>query len=219
MPKRQFKAESKKLLDLMVNSIYTNKDIFLRELISNANDALDKLYYESLTNKKLKVDKKKLKITLDIDKEKRLLTIEDNGIGMSKDELAENLGTIAKSGSLAFKQALEKKDKVNIIGQFGVGFYSSFMVADKVVVESKKMNEEANKWVSEGADGYEITNSNKDTIGTKITLHIKEKTKDDDFDKYLEEFSIMGLVKKYSDYRAKNVYQNLKKRKRKNQIQ
>ena len=200
MSKRQFKAESKKLLDLMVNSIYTNKDIFLRELISNANDALDKLYYESLTNKKLKVDKKKLKITLDIDKEKRLLTIEDNGIGMSKDELAENLGTIAKSGSLAFKQALEKKDKVNIIGQFGVGFYSSFMVADKVVVESKKMDEEANKWVSEGADGYEITKSNKDTIGTKIILHIKEKTKDDDFDKYLEEFSIMGLVKKYSDY-------------------
>lgn len=200
MSKRQFKAESKKLLDLMVNSIYTNKDIFLRELISNANDALDKLYYESLTNKKLKVDKKKLKITLDIDKEKRLLTIEDNGIGMSKDELAENLGTIAKSGSLAFKQALEKKDKVNIIGQFGVGFYSSFMVADKVVVESKKIDEEANKWVSEGADGYEITKSNKDTIGTKITLHIKEKTKDDDFDKYLEEFSIMGLVKKYSDY-------------------
>ena len=200
MSKRQFKAESKKLLDLMINSIYTNKDIFLRELISNANDALDKLYYESLTNKKLKVDKKKLKITLEIDKEKRLLTIEDNGIGMSKDELAENLGTIAKSGSLAFKQALEKKDKVNIIGQFGVGFYSSFMVADKVVVESKKMDEEANKWVSEGADGYEITKSNKDTIGTKITLHIKEKTKDDDFDKYLEEFSIMGLVKKYSDY-------------------
>lgn len=201
MSKRQFKAESKKLLDLMVNSIYTNKDIFLRELISNANDALDKLYYESLTNKKLKVDKKKLKITLDIDKEKRLLTIEDNGIGMSKDELTENLGTIAKSGSLAFKEALEKKDKVNIIGQFGVGFYSSFMVADKVIVESKKVGEEeANKWVSEGADGYEITKSNKDTYGTKITLHIKEKTKDDDFDKYLEEFKIMGLVKKYSDY-------------------
>lgn len=201
MSKRQFKAESKKLLDLMVNSIYTNKDIFLRELISNANDALDKLYYESLTNKKLKVDKKELKIVLDIDKEKRLLTIEDNGIGMSKEELCENLGTIAKSGSLAFKEALEKKDKVNIIGQFGVGFYSSFMVADKVIVESKKAgSEEAYKWVSEGADGYEITKSNKDTYGTKITLHIKEKTKDDDFDKYLEEFSIMGLVKKYSDY-------------------
>ena len=201
MSKRQFKAESKKLLDLMVNSIYTNKDIFLRELISNANDALDKLYYESLTNKKLKVDKKKLRIVLDIDKEKRLLTIEDNGIGMSKEELCENLGTIAKSGSLAFKEALEKKDKVNIIGQFGVGFYSSFMVADKVIVESKKAGaEEAYKWVSEGADGYEITKSNKDTYGTKITLHIKEKTKDDDFDKYLEEFSIMGLVKKYSDY-------------------
>ena len=201
MSKRQFKAESKKLLDLMVNSIYTNKDIFLRELISNANDALDKLYYESLTNKKLKVDKKELKIVLDIDKEKRLPTIEDNGIGMSKEELCENLGTIAKSGSLAFKEALEKKDKVNIIGQFGVGFYSSFMVADKVIVESKKAgSEEAYKWVSEGADGYEITKSNKDTYGTKITLHIKEKTKDDDFDKYLEEFSIMGLVKKYSDY-------------------
>ena len=201
MSKRQFKAESKKLLDLMVNSIYTNKDIFLRELISNANDALDKLYYESLTNKKLKVDKKELKIVLDIDKEKRLLTIEDNGIGMSKEELCENLGTIAKSGSLAFKEALEKKDKVNIIGQFGVGFYSSFMVADKVIVESKKAgDEEAYKWVSEGADGYEITKSNKDTYGTKITLHIKEKTKDDDFDKYLEEYSIMGLVKKYSDY-------------------
>ena len=201
MSKRQFKAESKKLLDLMVNSIYTNKDIFLRELISNANDALDKLYYESLTNKKLKVDKKELKIVLDIDKEKRLLTIEDNGIGMSKEELCENLGTIAKSGSLAFKEALEKKDKVNIIGQFGVGFYSSFMVADKVIVESKKAgDEEAYKWVSEGADGYEITKSNKDTYGTKITLHIKEKTKDDDFDKYLEEFKIMGLVKKYSDY-------------------
>lgn len=201
MSKRQFKAESKKLLDLMVNSIYTNKDIFLRELISNANDALDKLYYESLTNKKLKVDKKELRIVLDIDKEKRLLTIEDNGIGMNKEELCENLGTIAKSGSLAFKEALEKKDKVNIIGQFGVGFYSSFMVADKVIVESKKAGaEEAYKWVSEGADGYEITKSNKDTYGTKITLHIKEKTKDDDFDKYLEEFSIMGLVKKYSDY-------------------
>lgn len=201
MSKRQFKAESKKLLDLMVNSIYTNKDIFLRELISNANDALDKLYYESLTNKKLKVDKKELRIVLDIDKEKRLLTIEDNGIGMSKEELCENLGTIAKSGSLAFKEALEKKDKVNIIGQFGVGFYSSFMVADKVIVESKKAgSEEAYKWVSEGADGYEITKSDKDTVGTKITLHIKEKTKDDDFDKYLEEFSIMGLVKKYSDY-------------------
>ena len=201
MSKRQFKAESKKLLDLMVNSIYTNKDIFLRELISNANDALDKLYYESLTNKKLKVDKKKLKITLDIDKDKRLLTICDNGIGMDKDELAENLGTIAKSGSLAFKEALEKKDKVNIIGQFGVGFYSSFMVADKVIVESKKAGEEdAYKWVSEGADGYEITKSDKDTVGTKITLHIKEKTKDDDFDKYLDDFHVRALVKKYSDY-------------------
>ncbi len=201
MSKRQFKAESKKLLDLMVNSIYTNKDIFLRELISNANDALDKLYYESLTNKKLKVDKKKLKITLDIDKDKRLLTIEDNGIGMNKEELAENLGTIAKSGSLAFKEALEKNDKVNIIGQFGVGFYSSFMVADQVTVESKKAGDsEAYCWISKGADGYEITESDKEDYGTKITLHIKEGTKEEDFDKYLEEFKIQSLIKKYSDY-------------------
>ncbi len=201
MSKRQFKAESKKLLDLMVNSIYTNKEIFLRELISNASDALDKLYYESLTNRKLKVDKKKLEIKLDVDKEKRLLTIEDNGIGMDKDELAENLGTIAKSGSLAFKEALEKKDKVNIIGQFGVGFYSSFMVADKVTVESKKAGEEkAYKWTSSGADGYDITDCEKEACGTKITLHVKENTKDENYDKYLEEFSIMSLVKKYSDY-------------------
>ena len=137
MSKRQFKAESKKLLDLMINSIYTNKEIFLRELISNASDALDKLYYESLTNKKLKVDKKKLFVKLKIDKEKRLLTIEDNGIGMTESELSENLGTIAKSGSLAFKEGLTKEDKINIIGQFGVGFYSSFMVADKVCVDEE----------------------------------------------------------------------------------
>ena len=130
MSKKQFKAESKKLLDLMINSIYTNKEIFLRELISNASDALDKLYYESLTNKKLKVSKEKLNIIVSIDKEKRLLMIEDNGIGMDKDELSTNLGTIAKSGSLAFKEGLTKKDKINIIGQFGVGFYSSFMVSD-----------------------------------------------------------------------------------------
>lgn len=201
MSKRQFKAESKKLLDLMVNSIYTNKEIFLRELISNANDALDKLSYESLTNKKLKVDKKKLGIKLDIDKEKRLLTISDNGIGMNKEELSENLGTIAKSGSLAFKEALDKKDKTNIIGQFGVGFYSAFMVSDNVVVESKKAGEnEAYKWTSTGADGYDITSSNMEEYGTKITLHIKENEKDEEYDKYLEEFTIMGLVKKYSDY-------------------
>ncbi len=201
MSKRQFKAESKKLLDLMINSIYTNKEIFLRELISNANDALDKLSYESLTNKRLKVDKKKLGIKINIDKEKRLLTISDNGIGMDKEELAENLGTIAKSGSLAFKEALDKKDKTNIIGQFGVGFYSSFMVADKVTVESKKAgSDEAYRWVSTGADGYEITSCDKEMAGTTITLHIKENENEENYDEYLEEFKIQGLVKKYSDY-------------------
>lgn len=201
MSKRQFKAESKKLLDLMVNSIYTNKEIFLRELISNANDALDKLSYESLTNKNIKVDKKKLEIDIAIDKEKRLLTISDNGIGMDKEELADNLGTIAKSGTLAFKKALEKKDKVNVIGQFGVGFYSSFMVADKVVVESKKAgNDEAFRWVSTGADGYEITSCDKKNNGTTITLHIKESDKEEKYDEYLEEFKVQSLIKKYSDY-------------------
>lgn len=201
MSKRQFKAESKKLLDLMVNSIYTNKEIFLRELISNANDALDKLSYESLTNKNIKVDKKKLEIDIAIDKGKRLLTISDNGIGMDKDELADNLGTIAKSGTLAFKKALEKKDKVNVIGQFGVGFYSSFMVADKVVVESKKAgNNEAFRWVSTGADGYEITSCDKKNNGTTITLHIKESDKEEKYDEYLEEFKVQSLIKKYSDY-------------------
>lgn len=201
MVKRQFKAESKKLLDLMINSIYTNKEIFLRELISNASDALDKLSYESLTNKKLKMDKKKLGIKISIDKEKRLLTISDNGIGMDKDELAENLGTIAKSGSLAFKEALEKKNNTNIIGQFGVGFYSSFMVADKVVVESKKAgSQDAYKWVSTGADGYEITPIDKEENGTKITLHIKENEKEENYDDYLEDFKVQSLIKKYSDY-------------------
>lgn len=200
MSKRQFKAESKKLLDLMINSIYTNKEIFLRELISNASDALDKLYYESLTNKKLKVDKKKLFVKLKIDKEKRLLTIEDNGIGMTESELSENLGTIAKSGSLAFKEGLSKKDKINIIGQFGVGFYSSFMVADKVCVESKKAGCDAYKWVSKGASGYEIEKIDKSDVGTKITLHIKENTEGENYDEFLEEFKIQALIKKYSDY-------------------
>lgn len=200
MSKRQFKAESKKLLDLMINSIYTNKEIFLRELISNASDALDKLYYESLTNKKLKVDKKKLFVKLKIDKEKRLLTIEDNGIGMTESELSENLGTIAKSGSLAFKEGLTKEDKINIIGQFGVGFYSSFMVADKVCVESKKTGCDAYKWVSKGASGYEIEKIDKSDVGTKITLHIKENTEGENYDEFLEEFKIQALIKKYSDY-------------------
>ena len=201
MSKKQFKAESKKLLDLMINSIYTNKEIFLRELISNASDALDKLYYESLTNKKLKVSKEKLNIIVSIDKEKRLLMIEDNGIGMDKDELSTNLGTIAKSGSLAFKEGLTKKDKINIIGQFGVGFYSSFMVSDEVIVESKKtLHDEAYKWTSKGADGYEIVPTVKDGCGTKITLHIKENENEENYDEFLEEFKVQSLIKKYSDY-------------------
>ena len=201
MSKKQFKAESKKLLDLMINSIYTNKEIFLRELISNASDALDKLYYESLTNKKIKVSKEKLNIIVSIDKEKRLLMIEDNGIGMDKDELSTNLGTIAKSGSLAFKEGLTKKDKINIIGQFGVGFYSSFMVSDEVIVESKKsLHDEAYKWTSKGADGYEIVPTVKDGCGTKITLHIKENENEENYDEFLEEFKVQSLIKKYSDY-------------------
>ncbi len=209
MSKRQFKAESKKLLDLMINSIYTNKEIFLRELISNANDAIDKLYYESLTNKKLKVDKSKLEIKIDIDKEKRLLTIEDNGIGMNEQELSDNLGTIAKSGSLAFKQALEKKDNINIIGQFGVGFYSSFMVADKIIVESKRQEEKQGyKWVSKGIDGYEVTPCDKESNGTKIILHIKENNKDENYDEFLEEFKVQSLIKKYSDYVAYPIKMN-----------
>ncbi len=201
MSKGQFKAESKKLLDLMINKVYTNKEIFLRELISNCNDALDKLYYESLTNKNLRVDKKKLLIKLSINKDKRLLIIEDNGIGMDKDELKENLGTIAKSGSLAFKEGLTKKDKINIIGQFGVGFYSSFMVADKVTVESKKAGSNSSyKWIYSGTDGYEITECDKKENGTKIILHIKENNKDDIYDDFLEEYKIQSLVKKYSNY-------------------
>ena len=157
MAKQQFKAESKKLLDLMINSIYTNKEIFLRELISNANDALDKLSYNSLTDKTIKINRKKLQINIDVDKEKRLITISDNGIGMNYDELKENLGTIAKSGSQEFKKALEEKNNTNIIGQFGVGFYSSFMVSDEVTVESKKINEnKAYKWVSRGIEGFDI---------------------------------------------------------------
>ena len=201
MSKKQFKAESKKLLDLMINSIYTNKEIFLRELISNASDALDKLYYESLTNKKLKVSKEKLNIIVSIDKEKRLLMIEDNGIGMDKDELSTNLGTIAKSGSLAFKEGLTKKDKIIIIGKFGVGFYSSFMVSDEVIVESKKaLHDEAYKWTSRGADGYEIVSTVKDGCGTRITLHIKENENEENYDEFLEEFKVQSLIKKYSDY-------------------
>ncbi len=201
MEKHEFKSESKRLLDLMINSIYTNKDIFLRELISNASDALDKLYYRSLTDKNVKVKKDDLYIRLDIDSDKRTLTITDTGCGMSKEELESNLGTIAKSGTLAFKEGMSKEEKVDVIGQFGVGFYSAFMVSDKITVTSKSIDsDEAYTWESEGADGYTIKKAKKADIGTKIVLHIKEDTDEEDYCKYLDEYQIKGLVKKYSDY-------------------
>ncbi len=201
MAKKEFQSESKRLLDLMINSIYTNKDIFLRELISNASDAIDKLYYRSLTDKKLKVDKDDLAINLSFDKDNRTLTIIDNGIGMTKEELEENLGTIAKSGSLSFKENMTKDEKIDIIGQFGVGFYSAFMVSDKITVLSRSIdNEDAYLWESEGADGYTIKKSKMDERGTKIILHIKENTDEFDYDKYLDEYELKQLVKKYSDY-------------------
>ncbi len=201
MEKHEFKSESKRLLDLMINSIYTNKDIFLRELISNASDALDKLYYRSLTDKDVKVKREDLGILLEKDDEKRTLTISDNGCGMTKEELENNLGTIAKSGTLAFKENMSKEEKTNIIGQFGVGFYSAFMVSDKITVTSKSIDsDEAYTWESEGADGYTIKKAKKSDNGTKIVLHIKEDTEENDYCKYLDEYQIKGLVKKYSDY-------------------
>lgn len=201
MAKKQFKAESKKLMELMIHSIYTNKDIFLRELISNASDAIDKLHYESLTNDSLKLKKKDFEIFILRDVEKRTLTIKDNGIGMTKEELETNLGTIAKSGSLLFKTEKEPKKDIDIIGQFGVGFYSAFMVADKIEVNSKAYgNENAYTWVSEGVDGYTIEETNKEHFGTDIILYLKEDTDDIKYSDYLEEYKLRELVKKYSDY-------------------
>ena len=201
MKKRAFKSESKKLLDLMINSIYTNKDIFLRELISNASDAIDKLYYRSLTDKKIKVKKDKLEINIAYDKDNRTLTIEDNGIGMTEEELDKNLGTIAQSGSLKFKEDMTKQDKVDIIGQFGVGFYSAFMVSDCIEVETKSVDSEKGyKWVSTGAEGYSIEECDKKDHGTKISLHIKSDTEEENYSQYLEEYTLKELIKKYSDY-------------------
>lgn len=214
MENKQFKAESKRLLDLMINSIYTNKEIFLRELISNASDAIDKLYYRSLTDKNVKVNKEDLNIRITPDKENRTLTIEDNGCGMNKKELEDNLGTIAKSGSLAFKEAAAAKenkaegkdatssnDDVNIIGQFGVGFYSAFMVASKVRVESRSYGaDKAYVWESSGADGYTIEECDKPDFGTKIILTLKPDTEDEKYSDFLAEYKIEELIRKYSDY-------------------
>ena len=201
--KKQFKAESKKLLDLMIHSIYTNKEIFLRELLSNASDAIDKLAYRALTDDSLDVKKEDFAIHIDIDKDKRKLIISDNGCGMTKEELENNLGTIAKSGSLDFKKMLEKKDgqDVDIIGQFGVGFYSAFMVSDKIKVESKSVDsDKAYIWKSEGADGYEIKPGKREEIGTTITLTIKEDTDEENYSEFLDTYRIEAIVKKYSDY-------------------
>lgn len=204
MRKKQFKAESKKLLDMMINSIYTHKEIFLRELISNASDAIDKLYFKSLTDDSVKLAREDFKIHIDLDKENRTIKISDNGIGMTEEELENNLGTIAKSGSFNFKKENadnEKADDISVIGQFGVGFYSSFMVADKVEVVSKAFGEDvAHKWVSEGADGYTIEECEKENAGTEITLFVKEDSENEDYTRYLEQYTIDELVKKYSDY-------------------
>ena len=201
MATKQFKAESKRLLDLMINSIYTHREIFLRELISNASDALDKLYFRSLTDDSVAATREDLRIELEVDKEKRTLTVTDNGLGMTKDELENNLGTIAKSGSLNFKKENELKEDVDIIGQFGVGFYSAFMVSERVTVISRAFGEkEAWKWESEGAEGYTIEPCDKDSWGTQIILTIKQNTEEDNYDEFLEQYRIQSIVKKYSDY-------------------
>lgn len=201
MAKKQFKAESKRLLDLMIHSIYTNREIFLRELISNASDALDKRYYCSLTDENHRVNKEDLKIQIEIDKENRRLILSDTGIGMNESELETNLGTIAKSGSLDFKKHLEENSDLDIIGQFGVGFYSAFMVAKKIIVESRSIHcEEGYAWTSTGEDGYQITPIMKEDFGTKIILDLKDNTEEENFDEFLDEYKIKQLVKKYSDY-------------------
>ena len=203
MAKKQFKTESKKLLDMMVNSIYTHKEIFLRELISNASDAIDKLYFRSLTDDSIKTNREDYEIRISVDKEARVLTLSDNGCGMTKEELENNLGTIAKSGSFDFKNDPSNKDKeqIDIIGQFGVGFYSAFMVSDKITVESRAYgSDDAYRWESTGADGYTIDACEKETAGTVIKLHIKEDTDDEKYSEYLEDYRIRALVKKYSDY-------------------
>ena len=201
MEKQQFKAESQRLLDLMINSIYTHREIFLREILSNASDAIDKLAYTALTDDKVGISRDQFAITITRDPGNRTLTVSDNGIGMSREDMEENLGTIAKSGSLGFKQAMEKNEDIDIIGQFGVGFYSAFMVSSSITVISKKYGEDkAWKWVSDGADGYTIEETAKDAPGTDIIMTLKEDTEEDKYSEYLEEYEIRSLVRKYSDY-------------------
>ena len=201
MEKQQFKAESQRLLDLMINSIYTHREIFLREIISNASDAIDKLAYTALTDDKVGISRDQFAITITRDQENRTLTVSDNGIGMSREDMEENLGTIAKSGSLGFKQAMEKNEDIDIIGQFGVGFYSAFMVASSITVISRKYGEDkAWKWVSDGADGYTIEETEKDAPGTDIIMTLKADTEEDKYSEYLDEYKIRNLIRKYSDY-------------------
>lgn len=201
MEKQQFKAESKRLLEMMINSIYTQREIFLRELISNASDAIDKIYYKALTDDQLVFNKESYYIKVTVDKDNRKLILSDTGIGMTQEELENNLGVIAKSGSLAFKKENEAKDGHNIIGQFGVGFYSAFMVADKVEVISRALGaDKAFKWESEGADGYTITSADKADVGTDIIMTIKPNTEDDNYDEFLEEYRLRSIIKKYSDF-------------------
>ena len=201
MEKMQFKAESKRLMDMMINSIYTHKEIFLREIISNASDAIDKLAYTALTDQNVGLNRSDFQITITPDKEERTLTVSDNGIGMDRTDMEENLGTIAKSGSLAFKKDMEEAEDIDIIGQFGVGFYSAFMVASSITVITKKYGEDtAWKWFSDGADGYTIEACEKENPGTDIIMTLKEDTEEDEFSKYLEEYELRSLIKRYSDY-------------------
>ena len=220
MAKKQFKAESKKLLDMMINSIYTNSEIFLRELISNASDAIDKLDYQSLTDKNIKVKKEDLEIWVIPNKEERTITIKDNGIGMNKLELEDNLGTIAKSGSELFKENNDLNKDISIIGQFGVGFYSSFMVAKKVTVASKRLAEETSYvWESTGNDGYTIKEGSKEDIGTEIVLYLKDKTEDFDTDELLDNYKLMSIIKKYSDYIRYPIKMTLEKEEGKQEVE